>query len=465
MKSSLLVLLAVLAVLPCAKAQVSTGTAFSVAPQLLVTNHHVISGCSTLSVITPEGRRAASVVSAEASIDLALLRVFGMRGAIANLRTPRSVALGETISVFGFPLTGTLSSSGNFTGGLVSSLQGLRNAAGEIQITAPVQPGNSGGPVMDASGLVIGVVQSKLDAVRAAALTGDMPQNVNFAVALDVLADFLEMNQVPFRSSPRGASLDTAQVARMAQQFTYRVECEGAAISPAPPQQASRGLPPCLGDWATSFWTNCVGTFTEPSGSKYVGQFWDDKYNGQGTFITPSGDQYVGEFRDNKYNGQGTFTFPDGEKYVGEFRDDKRNGQGTNTSPDGEKYVGEYRDDKRTGQGILTLPSGEKYVGEFKDGKRNGQGTNTSPDGEKYVGEFRDDKRHGQGTYTSPDGAKYVGEFRDDGYHGQGTATLPDGKRYVGEFRDGLLHGQGTLWGPTGRVIHSGRWVNDKPAP
>ena len=465
MKSSLLVLLAVLAVLPCAKAQVSTGTAFSVAPQLLVTNHHVISGCSTLSVITPEGRRAASVVSAEASIDLALLRVFGMRGAIANLRTPRSVALGETISVFGFPLTGTLSSSGNFTGGLVSSLQGLRNAAGEIQITAPVQPGNSGGPVMDASGLVIGVVQSKLDAVRAAALTGDMPQNVNFAVALDVLADFLEMNQVPFRSSPRGASLDTAQVARMAQQFTYRVECEGAAISPAPPQQASRGLPPCLGDWATSFWTNCVGTFTEPSGSKYVGQFWDDKYNGQGTFITPSGDQYVGEFRDNKYNGQGTFTFPDGEKYVGEFRDDKRNGQGTNTSPDGEKYVGEYRDDKRTGQGTLTLPSGEKYVGEFKDGKRNGQGTNTSPDGEKYVGEFRDDKRHGQGTYTSPDGAKYVGEFRDDGYHGQGTATLPDGKRYVGEFRDGLLHGQGTLWGPTGRVIHSGRWVNDKPAP
>ena len=465
MKSSLLVLLAVLAVLPCAKAQVSTGTAFSVAPQLLVTNHHVISGCRAVSVITPEGRRAASVVSAEASIDLALLRVFGMRGAIANLRTPRSVALGETISVFGFPLTGTLSSSGNFTGGLVSSLQGLRNAAGEIQITAPVQPGNSGGPVMDASGLVIGVVQSKLDAVRAAALTGDMPQNVNFAVALDVLADFLEMNQVPFRSSPRGASLDTAQVARMAQQFTYRVECEGAAISPAPPQQASRGLPPCLGDWATSFWTNCVGTFTEPSGSKYVGQFWDDKYNGQGTFITPSGDQYVGEFRDNKDNGQGTFTFPDGEKYVGEFRDDKRNGQGTNTSPDGEKYVGEYRDDKRTGQGTLTLPSGEKYVGEFKDGKRNGQGTNTSPDGEKYVGEFRDDKRHGQGTYTSPDGAKYVGEFRDDGYHGQGTATLPDGKRYVGEFRDGLLHGQGTLWGPTGRVIHSGRWVNDKPAP
>ena len=437
MKSILVVLFAVLAVLPCAKAQVSTGTAFSVAPQLLITNHHVISGCRAVSVITPEGRRAASVVSAEASIDLALLRVFGMRGAVANLRTPRSVALGETVSVFGFPLTGTLSSSGNFTGGLVSSLQGLRNAAGEIQITAPVQPGNSGGPVMDASGLVVGVVQSKLDAVRAAALTGDMPQNVNFAVALDVLADFLEMNQVPFRSSPRGASLDTAQVARMAQQFTYRVECEGAPASPAPPQQASRGLPPCLGDSATSFWTNCVGTY-----------------------ITASGHKYMGEFRDNKQSGQGTYTVPNGGKFVGEYRDGKRNGQGTETYPDGQKFVGEYRDGKRNGQGSNTFPSGQKYVGGYKDDEQHGQGTYTYPDGEKYEGEFRDGKYHGQGTYITASGQKYVGEYRDDKRNGQGTNTFPDGAKYVGEYRDDKRNGHGTFFSPSGRVIYSGQWVN-----
>ena len=465
MKSSLLLLFAVLAIMPCAKAQVSTGTAFSVAPQLLVTNHHVITGCSKLSVVTPEGRRAASVVSAEASIDLALLRVFGMRGAVASLRTPRSVALGETISVFGFPLAGTLSSSGNFTGGLVSSLQGLRNAAGEIQITAPVQPGNSGGPVLDASGLVVGVVQSKLDAVRAAALTGDMPQNVNFAVSLDVLADFLEMNQVPFRSSPRSASLDTAQIARMAQQFTYRVECEGAPASPAPPQQASRGLPPCLGDPATSFWTNCVGTFISPNGQKYVGEYRDNKANGLGTINFPSGQKYVGEFRDDKIHGQGTFTFPSGQKYVGEYRDGKRNGQGTYTFPSGEKYVGEYKDGNSHGRGTYTLPNGEKYVGEFKDGNYHGRGTYTLANGEKYVGEWRDGKQNGQGTYTFPSGEKYVGEYRDGKRNGQGTFTFPDGANYVGEFKDGNYHGQGTLLGPTGGVIHTGRWVNNKPAP
>ena len=465
MKSSLLLLFTVLAIMPCAKAQVSTGTAFSVAPQLLVTNHHVISGCRKLSVVTPEGRRSASVVSSEASIDLALLRVFGMRGAVANLRTPRSVALGETVSVFGFPLAGTLSSSGNFTGGLVSSLQGLRNAAGEIQITAPVQPGNSGGPVLDASGLVVGVVQSKLDAVRAAALTGDMPQNVNFAVSLDVLADFLEMNQVPFRSSPRGASLDTAQIARLAQQFTYRVECEGAPASPPPPQQASRGLPPCLGESATSFWSNCVGTFIAPNGQKYVGEYRDDKANGRGTLTFPDGSKYVGEFKDNKRNGQGTYTFPSGEKYVGGYRDGKRNGQGTLTLANGEKYVGEYRDGNAHGRGTYTFSSGAKYVGEYRDGKRNGQGTFTFPSGEKYVGEFKDGNYHGQGTYTLPSGEKYVGEHRDNKRNGQGTFTFPSGEKYVGEFKDDNYHGQGTLLGPSGEVVYTGRWVNDKPAP
>jgi hypothetical protein len=459
-----LVALLALVVPPCANAQLSTGTAFSVAPQLLITNHHVIHGCRSVSVVTTEGRRAASIVSSEASVDLALLRVFGMRSAVASLRVPRKVILGEAVSVFGFPLAGTLSSSGNFTGGLVSSLQGLRNAAGEIQITAPVQPGNSGGPVMDASGLIVGVVQSKLDAVRAAALTGDMPQNVNFAVALDVLADFLEINQVPFRSSPRGVNLDTAQIARMAQQFTYRVECEGAAPLPAPPQQASRILPPCPSDTST-FWTNCVGTITFPSGDKYVGEYRDNKRSGQGTYTFPNGAKYVGEYRDDKRSGQGTLTYPNGENYVGEFRDGYYHGQGTYTFHQGDKYVGEYRDGKRSGQGTYTYPDGDKYVGEFRDGKASGQGTYTFANGAKYVGEYKDDKRSGQGTLTYPNGEKYVGEFRDGNYHGQGTYTYPNGAKYVGEYRDGNKSGQGAFWGSSGNAIYSGRWVNDKPAP
>jgi len=137
---------------------------------------------------------------------------------------------------------------------------------------------------------------------------------------------------------------------------------------------------------------NGTGTQTWPDGTKYVGEWRDDKYHGTGTYTWPNGQKYVGEFRDGKFNGKGTHTWPNGQKYVGEFRDDKFNGRGTLTFPNGKKYVGEFRDDKRNGTGTFTWPNGQKYVGEFRDGKRNGKGTQTWPDGQKYVGEWRDDK-------------------------------------------------------------------------
>ena len=228
MRLALLSLLT-LALLPCATAQVSTGTGFAVAPGLLITNHHVIDGCTAIEVVSADGRRRAAVVDADPLIDLALLRVPGLRGGTVKLRSPNNVRLGEPVMVFGFPLSGSLTSGGNFTAGLVSGLRGLRDSVGEIQITAPVQPGNSGGPVMDASGSVIGVVVAKLDALRSAIATGDIPQNVNFAVSLDILSEFLTKNKVAVRESPASKALDTAAVAELAQTFTYRVECMGSA--------------------------------------------------------------------------------------------------------------------------------------------------------------------------------------------------------------------------------------------
>jgi TonB family protein len=222
----------------------SSGTAFVVAPGLLVTNHHVIDGCGVIEVIAADGRRPVTVVDSVQQIDLALLRVYGLRGGVASLRTKSATLLGESATVFGFPLGGSLSSTGNFTTGVVSSLRGLRDAAGEIQITAPVQPGNSGGPVLDRAGSVIGVVQSKLDALKAVRATGDIPQNVNFAVSLDVLADFLEKNNVPFNSAARQPAIETTQVAEMAQSFTYKISCKAASRTTAVPRP--QAPPPAL---------------------------------------------------------------------------------------------------------------------------------------------------------------------------------------------------------------------------
>jgi hypothetical protein len=203
----------------------SSGTAFRVAPELLITNHHVVKGCTSLEVISPDGRRRGSIAGADTDIDLALLRVSGLRGTTATLRNPSNVLLGEPVFVFGYPLTGALSSSGNFTTGVVSALRGLHDSANQIQITSPVQPGNSGGPLMDASGLVIGVIRSKLDALNAARSTGDIPQNVNFAISLEALTQFLAKHKIDFQTTARSPALDTARVAEMGQNFTHRIEC------------------------------------------------------------------------------------------------------------------------------------------------------------------------------------------------------------------------------------------------
>jgi S1-C subfamily serine protease len=190
----------------------------------------------------------------------------------------------------------------------------------------------------------------------------------------------------------------------------------------------SFALPPCP---TSGYKHNCYGTQTWAEGSKYIGEFKDDKIHGQGTYTSANGNKYIGEWKDNKYHGQGTYTYADGEKYVGEFKDNKYHGQGTLTFANGGKYVGGYKDNKRHGQGTLTFANGDKYVGGYKDNKRHGQGTYTNGkgqrEGDKYVGGYKDNKRHGQGTYTFANGRKYVGGFKD-GREWEGIRFLASGK-------------------------------------
>ena len=87
-------------------------------------------------------------------------------------------------------------------------------------------------------------------------------------------------------------------------------------------------------------------------------------------------------------NGYGTYTYADGSKYVGEWKDNKMNGQGTVTDTDGSQYVGEWKDDKPHGKGTINLANGDKYVGELKDGKEDGIGKKTYADGRVEEGRF-----------------------------------------------------------------------------
>jgi hypothetical protein len=204
-----------------------------------------------------------------------------------------------------------------------------------------------------------------------------------------------------------------------------------------------------------------LGTYTNPDGSRYSGEFKDGQFNGQGTCTWLDGAKYVGEFQDDQPEGQGTYTWPDGSNYVGEFKEGKSNGQGTLTFADGRKYVGEFEDDQENGQGTYTWPNGRKYVGEFKKGEPNGRGALDFADGRKYEGEFQDDQANGQGTLTFPDGSKYVGEFKNTKADGQGTLTFADGRKFVGQFKEGQMDGKGEVTYPDGKV-EDGLWRDGK---
>ncbi|MDP3494021.1 MAG: serine protease, partial [Hyphomonadaceae bacterium] len=199
-----------------------TGTGFYIAPAgYLVTNAHVVEGCKR---VTLKSGDVLQVLDVQADQDLALLKG-DVAGPVLSVRDGRGVRLAEDLLVAGFPLGGILSSGINVTVGTVSALLGIGDDENRFQFTAPVQPGNSGGPVLDMSGNVIGVVVSKLDAMSVQNEVGDIPQNVNFGVALPGLKTFLEANDVAYQPRASVAKMDKVDLAEVARDSTVLLQC------------------------------------------------------------------------------------------------------------------------------------------------------------------------------------------------------------------------------------------------
>lgn len=205
----------------------STGTGFFVSRQgYVLTNHHVIEGCASVRLRLPgQSSHEATLVARDSNNDLALLKSDSRPDLVASLSSRKRPQLGQSAIIFGFPLTGVLSSSGNLTTGTVSALSGLQDDSRVFQISAPVQPGNSGGPVLDASGAVIGVVVSKLNARAVEKAIADIPQNVNFAIKGAVAVGFLDNNGVDYVTDADNQTIPVEEIAKRAMRFTVLVEC------------------------------------------------------------------------------------------------------------------------------------------------------------------------------------------------------------------------------------------------
>lgn len=210
---------------PKPKSKASSGTGFFVGKDgTVLTNAHVVEDCTVVSV-TPDGGGPlpARVMANDRTNDLALLKIDYKPGKVAGLRI--GIRLGEPVAAFGFPLSTVLASTGNFTLGNVTALAGMGDDTRHIQISAPVQPGNSGGPLLDDKGNVVGIVTYKLNALKTAAANGDIPQNVNFAVKASAAASFLESNRVAMEPGAASAVLAPADLADHAKSVSAFVTC------------------------------------------------------------------------------------------------------------------------------------------------------------------------------------------------------------------------------------------------
>ena len=201
----------------------SFGTGFFVNKQgYILTNDHVVTGCGKLA-----GRdgKPLHIAYRDVGADLALLTSDTLPSSYAVFRTGPVPKVGDAVVAFGFPLPDILSSEGNVSTGVLSATSGLQDDPRFVQISAPVQPGNSGGPLFDSSGHVIGVVVAKLDALKVARLTGDVPQNVNFSVHWSEVRAFLDTQGVQYRKEPSLRISATRDIAATASRISVAIDC------------------------------------------------------------------------------------------------------------------------------------------------------------------------------------------------------------------------------------------------
>jgi len=225
--------------------RVSSGSGFYISPKILVTNDHVVNNCSAILV---GGKHPAVVASVDPTDDLAVVSVPDGPTDVATLRVRPPARTGESVVAFGFPLLDMLSSNGNATTGIVTSDAGLLNDSRHMQISAPIQPGNSGGPVLDRRGDVVGIVDST---IKPSVVQGGVPQNINFAIKTGVVALFLDAHNIAYNASVDEKELAVPDIVERAKKYTVPIICyEGTSTQNVQVASKERAptLDPSVGD-------------------------------------------------------------------------------------------------------------------------------------------------------------------------------------------------------------------------
>ncbi|MDZ4185106.1 MAG: trypsin-like peptidase domain-containing protein, partial [Desulfuromonadales bacterium] len=175
-----------------------TGTAFVISPDgLLLTAYHVVSVGKIIEVQLHDGKKIpATVVKALKSLDLAVLKIDAVNLKYLPVSENGTVKSGNKVFTVGYPATGLLGNEAKFTDGSISSMTGPDNDATFMQISVPIQPGNSGGPLLNERGEVIGIITATAAVKTFLGETGSLPQNINWAINSDFARPLLDLSKV-----------------------------------------------------------------------------------------------------------------------------------------------------------------------------------------------------------------------------------------------------------------------------
>jgi S1-C subfamily serine protease len=166
----------------------ATGTGFMFSSSdYVITSYHVVHGSKSISVRLTNGERIdATIAIKDTNNDIAILKLSKSptsRQNIITLGDSTSVKTGDRVFTYGFPLVDLLGhQEPRYSEGFVNSLSGISNDPRLFQVSIPIQPGNSGGPIFNEKGELIGIATSSIDSVQTQKVFGATPQNVNFAI-------------------------------------------------------------------------------------------------------------------------------------------------------------------------------------------------------------------------------------------------------------------------------------------
>ena len=188
---------------PAQQERVFTGSGFFISRDgYFITNYHVIEDTRKVKVRRGQTTYKTKVVKIDKRLDLALLKV-EIRGNFETIPIASSagVSLGDKVYTIGYPMSGIQGIMPKYTEGTISSLAGIRDESSRYQVSVPVQPGNSGGALVNENGHITGVIVSGLSTKYFLENEGIAPQAVNYAIKSSFLIGFLEGSGVRFRQA------------------------------------------------------------------------------------------------------------------------------------------------------------------------------------------------------------------------------------------------------------------------